>query len=136
MGEGKSETRPEHSAADAFTRRPTPLTCWCDMEVSESCAREMCTWDGARPGLRGRREGRETGRVREPDRKENSGRGVRDDLLLVAWQPFLFTWQTYKILFHSIYSFHSISYALFGNWGLALSFVSEFKINSLNGLKL
>jgi len=33
----------------------------CDMEVSESCEREMCMWDGARPGLRGRREGRETG---------------------------------------------------------------------------
>ena len=41
--------------------------------------------------------------VREPDRKESSGRGVRDDLLFVAWQPFLFSWQNYKILFKSIY---------------------------------
>ena len=40
--------------------------------------------------------------VREPDRKESSGRGVRDDLLFVAWQPFLFSWQNYKILFKSI----------------------------------
>ena len=73
MGEGKSEVeeggeerdRPEHSAADACTRRPAPFTCWCDMEVSESCEREMCTcgMHGARPGLRGRREGegRDTG---------------------------------------------------------------------------
>ena len=65
-------------------------------------------WDGARPGPRGRREGRETGRVREPDRKENSGRGVRDDLLLVAWQPFFFTWQNYTrfyfILFIMLFS--------------------------------
>ncbi len=34
--------------------------------------------------------------------KKFSGRAVRDDLLLVAWQPFLFLWQNYKILFNSI----------------------------------
>ena len=59
-------------------------------------------WDGARPGLRGRREGSEGYGAREPDRKESSGRVVRDDLLLVAWQPFLFLWQNYKIIFNSI----------------------------------
>ena len=45
-------------------------------------------WCAARP------EGSEGGEgygVREPDRKESSGRGVRDELLLVAWQPFLFS---------------------------------------------
>ena len=57
--EGKE--KPEHSAADTFTHRPAPFTCWCDMEVLESCEREMCMRDGARPGLRGRREGRDTG---------------------------------------------------------------------------
>jgi hypothetical protein len=73
----------------------------CDMEVSESCEREMCMWDGARPGLRGRREGR------EPDRKESSGGGVRDDLLIVAWQPSYFRGKTtrlYLMLFIMLFS--------------------------------
>ena len=70
-------------------------------------------WCAARPEGS---EGREGYGVREPDRKESSGRGVRDDLLIVAWQPFLFLWQNYKTLFHFIY------YALFGNWGLAIRF--------------
>ena len=62
-GKGRKRKRPEHSAADAFTHRPAPFTCWCDMEVAESCEKEMCMRDGARPGLRGRREGgREGGR--------------------------------------------------------------------------
>ena len=73
-------------------------------------------WCAARPEGS---EGREGYGVREPDRKESSGRGVRDDLLIVAWQPFLFSWQNYKTLFNSIY------YALFGNWGLALLFLHE-----------
>ena len=53
-------------------------------------------WCAARPEGS---EGREGYGVREPDRKESSGRGVRDDLLIAAWQPFLFSWQNYKILF-------------------------------------
>jgi hypothetical protein len=81
-------------------------------------------WDGARPGLRGRREGRDP-EVREPDRKESSGRGVRDDLLLVAWQPFLFSWQNCKILLNSIY------YASF----LVLQLLND-RINSLSGLEI
>ena len=59
-------------------------------------------------------EGRERYGGRDPDRKESSGRRVRDDLLIVAWQSFLFSWQHYMTPFHSIY------YAPFGNWGLAL----------------
>ncbi len=74
-------------------------------------------WCAARP------EGSEGGEgygVREPDRKETSGRGVRDDLLIVAWQPFLCSWQNYnETLFNSIY------YALFGSWGLALLFLND-----------
>ena len=66
--------------------------------MRERCAGGM---HGARPDGFGSREGKGYG-VREPDRKESSGRGVRDDLLIVAWQPFLFSWQNYKILFKSI----------------------------------
>ena len=73
-------------------------------------------WCAARPEGS---EGREGYGLREPDRKETSGRGVRDDLLIVAWQPVLFSWQNYKTLFNSIY------YALFGNWGLALLFLND-----------
>jgi len=66
-------------------------------------------WCAARP------EGSEGGEgdgVREPDRKERSGRGVRDELLLVAWQPFFFSWQNYKTLLNCI-------------WGLALLFLND-----------
>ena len=73
-------------------------------------------WCAARPEGS---EGREGDGVREPDRKESSGRGVRGDLLIVAWPLFLFWWQNYKTLFNSIY------YALFGNWGLALLFLND-----------
>jgi hypothetical protein len=44
---------------------------------------------------------------------------VRDDLLIVAWQPSYFrgkTTRVYLILFY---------YALFGNWGLALLFLND-----------
>ena len=75
-------------------------------------------WCAARPEGS---EGRERYGVREPDRKESSGRGVRDDLLIVAWQPFFFSWQNYKTLFNSLYD------ALFGNWGLALLFLNDQK---------
>ena len=74
-------------------------------------------WCAARP------EGSEGGEgygLREPDRKKSSGRGVRGDLLIVAaWQPFFFSWQSYKILCTSI------CYALFGSWGLALLFLKD-----------
>ena len=72
-------------------------------------------WFAARPEGS---EGREGDGVREPDRKESSG-GVRDDLLIVAWQPSYFrgkTTRVYLILFY---------YALFGNWGLALLFLND-----------
>ena len=77
------------------------------MEVSESCEREMCMWNGARPGLRSRREERDRDGVRESDRKECSGRGVRDDLLIVAWQPSYFRGKTtsfYLNLFIMLFS--------------------------------
>ena len=70
MGERTSERRDGREDRDQntvqLTHFPTgpaaPFTCGCDVEVSESCdEREMCMWDGARPGLRGRRAGRETG---------------------------------------------------------------------------
>ena len=42
--------------------------------------------------------------MREPDRKESSGRGaVRDDLLIVAWQSFLFSWQNYTRLYFILF---------------------------------
>ncbi len=47
---------------------------------------------------------------------------MRDaDLLIVGWQPFLFSWQNYrgKIVFNSI------DYAPLGNWGLALLFLND-----------
>ena len=53
------------------------------MEVSESCEREMCMWDGARLGLRGRREGTEGYEVREPDRKESSV-GDREGCVMIC----------------------------------------------------
>ena len=80
MGEGRKvreKKRSQHSAAGAFTHRPAPFTCWCgDMEVLESCEREMCMWDGARLGLRGRREGTEGYEVREPDRERRAQSGI------------------------------------------------------------
>ena len=67
MGSGASEKsrdgrEEEDQNTVQLTHVPTgpprsPSTCWCDMEVSESCGREMCMWDGARPGLRGRGKG-------------------------------------------------------------------------------
>ena len=60
-------------------------------------------WCAARPEGS---EGREGDGVREPDRKESSG-GVRDDLLIVAWQPSYFRGKTtrlYLILFIMLFS--------------------------------
>ena len=67
MGERTSERRDGREDRDQNTVQLTHLPtgpprspCGCDMEVSESCdEREMCMWDGARPGLRGRRAGKD-----------------------------------------------------------------------------
>ena len=64
----------------------------------------------ARPGLGGRRElaiGEGSG-GRKPDRKESSGRGVRDDVLIVAWQPFLFSNLQDSINFYLLCSFRKL----------------------------
>ena len=61
-------------------------------------------WCAARPEGS---EGREGDGVREPDRKESSGGEVRDDLLIVAWQPSYFRGKTtrlYLILFIMLFS--------------------------------
>ena len=116
---GKRETS-EHSAADACTHRPAPFTCWCDMEVSESCEREMCMWDGARPGLRARREGRDTGRGSLTERRARGGGCV---MICCLWPGSLSYFRggktTDKILFNSIYC------ASFGNGGLAFLFLND-----------
>ena len=86
-------------------------------------------WCAARP------EGSEGGKgygAREPDRKESSvgpGRAVRDDLLLVAWQPLLFSWQNSQILFNSIIMLLSET----GRLPLCFGMI---EINSLNGLEI
>ena len=83
-------------------------------------------WDGARPGLRARREERDTGRGSLTERRAQSGRAVRDDLLLVAWQPLLFSWQNSQILFNSIMMLLSET----GRLPLCFGMI---EINSLNG---
>ncbi len=98
MGKGKSEEGWEERKRDqntvqlthAFTHGtgpPGPFTCWCDMEVAESCAwelaREMYMWNA---WCAARSEGSEGGKrygVRdiETDRKESSGRGC----VMICW---------------------------------------------------
>ena len=67
-----------------LTHRPAPFTCWCDIGVVREGDVHV-GWCAARPEGS---EGEGVYGVRKPVRKESSGRGVRDDLLIVAWQPF------------------------------------------------
>ena len=82
--------------------------------------REMCMWDGARPGLRARREGRDTGRGSLTERRARGGGCV---MICCLWPGSLSYFRggktTDKILFNSIYC------ASFGNGGLAFLFLND-----------